>query len=100
VYSTKTFKKVMMSSGMFQWLQSSSVRDPNVDGRHFVGQSFSSDIYVIAAFFDPRFKLQWIDNDRCLAADEKEILRTNVKGSTVCLNINSNKVICCSSIVL
>jgi hypothetical protein len=42
---------------------------------------FRSDIYIIAAFFDPKFKLKWIDNGLKLNDKDKEDLREEVKGN-------------------
>jgi len=41
---------------------------------------FGSDVYVIAAFFDPKFKLQWIDNSAAVSDTAKIDLRKHVTG--------------------
>jgi len=41
---------------------------------------FGSDIYILAAFLDPKFKLRWIDLEVKLSSIETEELRQNVKG--------------------
>lgn len=51
--------------------------------RHDVqpGTSFDSQIYLIAAFFDPKFKLRWIDKDtRPSTTANRHMLRTEILG--------------------
>jgi hypothetical protein len=44
------------------------------------GLPFGSSIYPIAAFFEPKFKLLWIDIDQQLTAGEKDQLRRHYLG--------------------
>lgn len=42
---------------------------------------FGSDIYIIATFFDPKFKLRWIDNNAATSDSTKLDLRKHVTGN-------------------
>jgi len=42
---------------------------------------FGSDIYIIATFFDPKFRLKWIDNEMELPDDQKEDLKNALTGA-------------------
>ena len=42
--------------------------------------SFGSDICIISTFFDPKFRLCWIDNELKLNDEEKEDLRKEIIG--------------------
>lgn len=49
------------------------------------GGAFGSEVYVVATFFDPLFRLKWIDKDIRLAtqsADRKDLLRRQVLGKS------------------
>ena len=39
---------------------------------------YGSDIYIISTFFDPKFRLQWIENEFQLPDEQKEELRNEV----------------------
>jgi len=41
---------------------------------------FGSDIYILSTFFDPRFKLMWIDNELRMDDKQKKDIREEVKG--------------------
>ena len=45
---------------------------------------YGSDIYFNATFFDPKFHLQWIDNEMLLPDELKEELRKEVTGTEQC----------------
>lgn len=56
------------------------------------GLPFGSDIYILSAFFDPKFKLRWIDNEIRMEDKHKEDLREEIKGmllKTVQLHLNN-----------
>lgn len=41
---------------------------------------YSNDLYSIAAFLDPSFKLYWIDADALVEEDTKTLVKTALKG--------------------
>ena len=41
---------------------------------------YGSDIYIIATFFDHKFRLQWIENELELTDEQKEELKNEVTG--------------------
>jgi hypothetical protein len=45
--------------------------------------SYGSDIYIISAFFDPKFRLQWIDHELQLSDEHKEGLKNEITGTVV-----------------
>lgn len=66
-------------AGMLHVASPSSSRQPGAQ----LGKDFASHIYLIAPFFDPKFRLQWIDKDTRLSTTaDRELLRNEVLGKT------------------
>jgi hypothetical protein len=63
-------------SGMLQ-----RVQVPRVNRTDDVSQlPYGSDIYLISTFFDPKFRLRWIDKELKLIDEDKEDLRKEITG--------------------
>ena len=57
------------------------VQVPRVNRTDDVSQlPYGSDIYLISTFFDPKFRLRWIDKELTLIDEEKEDLRKEITG--------------------
>lgn len=83
-YSTPVAKALLTSlktrfSGMFKRLQGGATSHEG-DMDVITNMPFGSDIYVISTFFDPQFRLEWIDKELDMEQDEKNSLRRAVTG--------------------